>query len=265
MKRTLVIGRCWKFIDFLIPTVDSIIDYNDNVDLIILDSLSSRSDNIISYCQKLLKLGDIRAYVTTDNNYFGNIWHVNQYLIDIVKEYEYISLTDMDLKIVNPTHNWLDKMCGILERNDYIGAVSGDFEPMPPISDSFHFAKDHPESKADGEDFWDMLTDGWFFTMRARDFLDFIQTGGRVGQFGPGMHGYTEYCLQNDKKIGRTNVIFYHYGWLRSTEEWSSAYKETGINFGDKIDSDNNLYQSIQGNWDQNIQVPTRESFTIFQ
>ena len=77
------------------------------------------------------------------------------------------------------------------------------------------------------------------------------------------MHGYTEYCLQTDKKIGRTNIEFYHYGWLRSTEEWCNSYKETGIDFGN--DDNNNYYQSIQGNWDKNIKIPTRESFKIFQ
>jgi hypothetical protein len=230
-----------------------------------VDSLSSRSSNISSYCKKLLKNKEIRAFVSSDNNYFGNIWHVNQHLVDIIKEYDYICLTDMDLKIINPEQNWIDKLTNILDKCPNIGAVSGDFQPMPPISNNFHFAKDHPELKiSDQIDFWHMLTDGWFYTVRASEFLTYLQSGGRNNQFGPGMHGYNSFCGEIGKIIGRTNVILFHYGWLRYLEEWNQSYQESGIKFGLEVSAENdNSYLSVQGNWHNQTKIPVRDSFNI--
>lgn len=263
MKNTLVIGRCWKFLDFLIPSVDSVINYN-NADLIIIDSMSSRSDNIASYCRRLLKNKEIKGFITSDNNYLGNIWHVNKYLVDIFDKYEYICLTDLDLRVINPKNNWLVNMTDILGRNAAIGAVSGDFDPMPPISDHFVFSKDHPELKMEGENFWNMLTDGWFYTTRSSEFLAYINSGGRGGQFGPGMHGYNSYCYEIGKMIGRTDIVLYHYGWLRYAEEWNATYKETGISFNMETSTNNNhAFMSLQGNWDGNTKIPNKHSFSI--
>lgn len=276
MKNILVIGRCWKFLDFLIPTIDSIIDHNYCADLIIVDSLSSRSQGIYSYCKRLLKNKDILGFISSDANLLGNVWHINQYLVDIIRRYEYVCLTDMDLKLRNPYHNWLEKATGILARNSNIGAVSGDLEPMPPISDLFIHTSNVSDVKMAGEDFWKMDTDGWFYTVRSSEFLTFLKTGGRTHppgggtqkQFGPGMHGYSQFCKENDKLEGRTNLSFFHYGWLRFVhEEWNAAYNEMGMSFAcdtyEKLRDCNVQFYMLQGNWNNDVKVPTKESFKI--
>lgn len=248
--------------DYLVPCVDSILSYNDNVDLIVVDSKSSRSETIKAYCNRLLKHGDIRGFIQSDKNYLGNLWKVNSYLSHIFEQYDYICMTDLDLKIVSPTKNWLEKLTNILDRRQDIGAVSIDFEPMPPISDHFVFAKDHPELKIEGEDFWNMLTDGWFYTVRKSDFMEYLRNSN--GQMGPGMHGYNEFCYSRGKMIGRTNIIATHYGWLRYDKEWKSAYDECGIDFRlETSDRNNHSYLELQGNWNGRTAMPTKDSFTM--
>jgi hypothetical protein len=260
INKILIIGRCWKFLDFLIPTVDSILNYNDNVDLIIIDNFSSRSDNIKSYCNRLLKSKDILAFISMDNNYYGNVWNINKYLINIFEKYEYICMTDLDLKLINPQHNWINKLTDILDRNPGIGAVSCDVEPMPPFSNGFEFSMYHPELKFENENFWKINTDGCFYTVRKNEFLKFLQSDLDI-QFGPGMHGYNEFCDTIGKSYGRTDIIFYHYGWLRSDSEWNRAYEETGINFNvENLNSNNYEYCDKQG---KNCIAPTENSFTI--
>lgn len=265
MTNTLVIGRCWKFLDFLIPSVDSVVDYND-ADLIVVDVLSSRSSNIASYCKRMLKANVLKGFISSDANYFGNIWHVNKYLIDIFKRYEYVCMTDLDLKLVTPEQNWLGRLSGLLAKHDWIGAVSADFEKLPGVQNDypFSFVKDHPEAKLGDDKFWNMLTDGWFYMVRSKELVSFIESNGRLGQFGPGMHGYNQYCMDINKAFGRTDLTFYHYGWLRCEKEWNEAYKETGINFDPKtVSDDGQKFLGLQGNWHGSIKIPNRSSFRM--
>lgn len=262
MNKTLVIGRNWKFLDFLVPCVDSIINHNDCVDLIVIDSQSSRSKNIESYCNLLLRSGNIRGFIQADDNYLGNIWKVNQYLKHVFSDYDYICMTDLDLKIVSPKFNWINNLTDILERRNDIGAVSIDFEPMPPVSDHFVFVKDHPELKLEGENFWNMLTDGWFYTVRKNEFMEYLNTS--QSQLGPGMHGYNDFCYSRGRMIGRTDIIAKHYGWLRYDPEWNGAYNECGLNFKmETSESNNQAYLGLQGNWNGQTKIPTRESFRM--
>jgi hypothetical protein len=263
IKNTLVIGRCWKFVDFLIPTIDSIINYNKHVDIIVIDNASSRSENIASYCNQLLKNNNILKFVAMDKNYFGNVWHINKYFLDIYDKYEYLCFTDLDLKIINPHKDWLMKMTEILHRNSYIGAVSIDFEPMNEIAAQFTFAKDMPENKLPHENFWSILTDGWFYVVRKKDFMEFVSCN--IGQMGPGMHGYNKFCDMRGMLYGRTNIIAKHFGWLRFAKEWSSAYEETGISFVMGNQHNNNMeFLSMQGDFNKNMQIPTENSYRIY-
>ena len=263
MKKILVVGRCWKFLDFVIPTVDSVIDYNDNIDFIIIDNKSSRSDNIKSYCKHLLKNGTLKAFISMDKNYFGNVYYINQYLMDIYKQYDYICFTDMDMQVLNPQKNWLHKMSGILERNYYIGAVSIDFAPMDKFDDGFVFAKSIPTCKLPNENFSSINTDGWFYMTRAVECADFIKC--KVGQMGPGMHGYNKYCETQGLLYGRTNIEAKHFGWLRFETEWSSAYQESGIHFArENMQHSNMEYLAKQGNFSQSLDRPNEKSYIIY-
>jgi hypothetical protein len=56
-----------------------------------------------------------------------------------------------------------------------------------------------------------------------------------------------------------------HYGWLRYSSEWNSAYNECGINFQmETSDQNNQAYLGLQGNWNGATKLPTRESFRMY-
>jgi hypothetical protein len=231
MKSTLVVGRCWKILDFLIPSVDSVINYNDHVDFIIIDNKSTRSHLIQSYCKHLLKNKSIYAYIQMYKNYFGNVWLINKYLLDIYKKYEYLCFTDLDLKIIDPQNNWLKKCSMLLQNNNFIGAVSVQLQRTMHIDHKNDvFIENIPQEKLPNIDFWNINTDGWFYTVRTKDFMEFISCN--MGQNGPGMHGYNAFCEYRGLMYGRTNIYAEHLGWLRYDVEYAGAYEETGVKFG---------------------------------
>jgi hypothetical protein len=227
MDKILVIGRCWKFVEFLIPTVESVLRFHDprDVDLIVFDNKSSRSSIIRDYCERLVRCSQLKYFIEMEKNYFANAWRVLRLFREELKKYDYISMTDMDLRIINGFPNWLYRLSGLLKDHPEIGAVSGEFDPMPKYSGPFVHVNEAAPTPVPG--FWEMVTDGWFYTVRRDELLAFIDAGG----IGPGMHGYSDFMRHRGKKVGRTNLRFYHYGWLRADDEYKNAYKETGIEF----------------------------------
>jgi len=242
-KKVLVVGRTWKFVEFLIPTLHSLWHQQEISDIIVLENKSSRYDSILRYCSQLLKDKRILRFYDCDENYFSNIWRLlSHYSIKkLISDYEYVSLTDFDMSLKINKTLWLNDLTDILEHNSQVGAVSVDFEPMLPYSNGFIHTTDVPESNIKG--FYQMPTDGWYYTVRSSELLKFLDAGG----LGPGMHGYNDWIHGQGKITGRIPLQFYHHGWLRLHPEYKEAYKETGIDF--KLDTqykDNSNYIRIQ-------------------
>lgn len=227
MKKILIIGRTWKFVEFLIPTLSTIYKNHNrsDYDIIVLENKSSRTKIISDYCLNLLDNGVIDGYYLTDKNYYSFIWNSLKDFIDIFDKYEFISLTDLDMSLETKHDNWLFKLTNVLEKNTTVGAVSVDFLPMLPNSEGFTHVD--LNSSPTFPDFWEIPTDGWFYTTRSSELIDFVKSDG----IGPGMHGYNSFIQSKGKKIGRTNLQFFHYGWLRTNDEFKNAYNETGIQF----------------------------------
>ena len=190
-----------------------------------LENRSSRSAISTTYCKQLFDSGILKGYFLAENNYYSSIYRILSELKDTINEYDYVSLTDLDMSLPEQKKNWLFDLTGILDNHERVGAVSVDFAPNMPASQGFQHVDPNVPTSIPG--FWEIGTDGWFYTVRTSELLKFLELGG----LGPGMHGYGEYVNRIGKIQGRVNLKFTHYGWLRTHPEWSPAYSETGVNF----------------------------------
>jgi hypothetical protein len=244
MKKLLVVGRCWKFVEFLIPSIESILKFHDrkDVSIVILENNSSRSEVIKDYCLRLLDGNFIDIYIQANKNLFTNVWHSIPLFRDFLIQHEYISITDLDVN-VRGYKNWLFTITDLLRNYGEIGSVTIDVEPMLPASTGFIHIEDVPMSNI--PNFWTLAADTGFATSRMSDFINFVNQGGIKG----GAFGFHDWLYAHGKLVGRTNIKAYHYGWLRSSPEYREAYKETGIDFDiNNLQSNNNQYMHLQGN-----------------
>ncbi|MDZ4848315.1 MAG: hypothetical protein SGI77_03405 [Pirellulaceae bacterium] len=233
MKKVLYIARCWKMVEWLIPTLESVMKYHQpaDVDIIILDSLSTRTDVIKDYCFRLMQDKHVLGFVESDQNYNYYIWGAIRYLTNSIEQYEYVNMGSADLGIVNGFDNWLFQLTDILAKYGDVGAVSIEFERMPPYDKGFQFIEDAVTSGATSfGNFVHMPTDEWFYTVRSAELLDYLYRGGT----GPGMFGYCADMSNRNKYTGRTNIQFKHYGWLRYTDDYRLQYQEADQNFLDQ-------------------------------
>jgi hypothetical protein len=237
-KPFLIIGRTWKFLEFMTPTVESVYEHHDrsDFDMVVIENKSSRSRAIRAYLHQMLRGNVIDGIVLADGNYFADAFKSVYHFQDQLLNYENIIFTDMDLDVRGHT-NWLYDLKGILDNEPAVGAVSIDVEPDPPYSDGFVFTKDVPEHTSI-PGFYPMTIDLGFYMVRAQQFHDNIML--------PGSHGYNNYISATGLMMGRVSIMAKHYGWLRSTPEYAPAYSETGITFGNGIATDNMQYYGKQ-------------------
>lgn len=234
-KKVIVIGRTWKFVEFLIPTIESILKFNNRneMSIVVLENKSTRTDIIEDYCIRMLRDKNIDGYVQSNRNVFEDIGRTTETFLDFIKQHEYMILTDLDIKVDN-IENWIDKLICVMNGGQNIGTVSIDFHPMMPYSSGFQYIEDF---KMKEKDFWEMPTDSLFSLVRTQDYINFVEGGGN-GKFGNG--GMNSYLTSIGKKMGRTNIKGYHYGWLRMSDEYKYSYAES---IGKQLtEKDNHLY-----------------------
>lgn len=237
-KPFLIIGRAWKFVEFMTPTVNSIYEHHckNHFDLIVLENRSSRSRSIQCYLSQLVHGGLLDGAVLADGNYWSYIFNSVAFFKERLLDYENIVFTDMDLDVRGYT-NWLFDIKNILDNNENVGAISIDVEQDPPYSDGFIFCeslKEHPQIPG----FYVSPIDLGFYMVRSKEFYDNFSL--------PGSHGYNAIMQGKGKLLGKVNIKAQHFGWFRSRPEYREAYSETGIEFGENIKENNSQYYGKQ-------------------
>lgn len=237
-KPFLIIGRVWKFLEFMTPTIESVYEHHnrEDFDFIILENKSSRSRAIQSYLRQMIRGGQIDGAVFADNNYWSYIFNSVELFTHRLREYENIVFTDMDVDVYGHS-NWLFDLKNVLDNHKQVGAISIDVEEAAPYSDGFVFAKNLPEHPTI-PGFYQWPIDLGFYMVRTEEYCDSMVL--------PGSHGFNDYQQSRNKILGKLNIIGKHYGWLRSTPEYREAYSETGILFGGDISTDNGSYYGQQ-------------------
>jgi hypothetical protein len=221
-KDFLIIGRGWKFLEWISPSINSIADYHDKeiYSYVAIDNHSSRSKEILQYYNLLLRNNIIDCYIESKMNLYERIWDCIPLIEDMILEHKYISFVDLDVN-VNGHKNWLFDLSYILENNDEIGVIGCDCETMPPYSDGFDFIENYEEHKTI-PNFWETPLDTSFATSKNTNVLMYLYEGGKV--FGLKYH---KFLAEKGYLMGKTNIKMKHYGWMRYMPEYIEAYKES--------------------------------------